>query len=112
MSLRELGTHLAEIGGLIGLIITRKELDFAEVEPKDPVQHAEELVELYKKGKQKSLEALESAQPEDLEGNWVMRNGEHIILDLPKKEVIRMLALNHAYHHRARSEESRVGKEC
>lgn len=100
MSLKELAVHVVEISGLISLVITKPELDFSVEKKPLEINSTEELVDFYKKLKQKSIEALENVKAEELNEIWVMRNGEHIIMELPKKEVIKIMALNHAYHHR------------
>ena len=32
---------------------------------------------------------------------WVLRNGNQILMELPKIKFIRSMAMNHLYHHRA-----------
>lgn len=100
MSIKQLSVHVAEITGLISLIINQDELDFAKVTKKPEINSAEELVAFYKKLKQKSLEALDVVSDEELNKIWVMRSGDHIIMKLPKKDMIRVMAMSHAYHHR------------
>lgn len=100
MSLKQLAVHLAEITGLISLIVHQDELDFAAVTKKPKINSTEELVSFYKKLKQKSMQALDEVKEEDLDKLWVMRSGDHIIMELPKKDFIRVMAMSHAYHHR------------
>lgn len=100
MTLKQLAVHLAEINGLISLVINKEELDFSTITTKPEITSTEELVEFYKKLKQKSLSALKNTTDEELGKIWVMRNADHIIMKMPKKDMIRVMAMSHAYHHR------------
>ncbi len=100
MTLKALAIHLAEISGLTSLVITTPELDFSKTKKTIEINTTKELVDFYKKLKQKSIAALQTAKEEELDKNWIMRNGDFVIMDSPKREIIRTMALSHAYHHR------------
>src|SRR5690606_29497952 len=77
-------------------------LDFGNNTLKRPeINNTEDLLNVHEQGIRDSVAALKAARDEDLNENWVLRNGEHIILDMPKSAVIRSMAMNHIYHHRA-----------
>ncbi|HET8573257.1 MAG TPA: DinB family protein [Edaphocola sp.] len=102
MTLKHLAAHVADLAGWPAFIVKTQFLDFANNNLERPVvESTEDLLALLKKGTEESVEALKNVTEEDLEGNWILRNGEHIIIDMPKAAVIRNMALNHIYHHRA-----------
>lgn len=102
MTLLELASHVAELPGMfISDVIAGQELDFAK-KPYNfqPIGNAEELMAFFESNLSRALEALQSTSVENLEQVWTMRNGEHVIVSLPRKAVIRTIALNHLIHHR------------
>lgn len=102
MTLKHLATHVARLAEWPGFIIKTQFLDFADNNLERPVvQSTEDLLSLLQNGTNESIEALKNATEEDLEDNWILRNGEHIIIDMPRAAVIRNMAMNHIYHHRA-----------
>lgn len=102
MTLKQLATHVAHLAQWPGFILKTPFLDFANNNLERPVvNNTEDLLQLLQSGTTESIEALKSATTADFEQNWILRNGEHIILDMPRSAVIRRMALNHIYHHRA-----------
>ncbi|MCC7400252.1 MAG: DUF1572 family protein [Chitinophagaceae bacterium] len=102
MSIKELASHIVGLASRPGLIVNTRYLDFAENKTKKPEIHTtKDLIREFEEGTKKSIEALRKAKDEDLKENWIMRNGHHIILDMPKEDAIRHNGMNHVYHHRA-----------
>lgn len=102
MTLKQLASHVAQLAEWPGFIVKTQFLDFANNSLERPVvNNTEDLLNLLQKGTDESVEALKAASEKDLEDNWILRNGEHIIIDMPKAAVVRRMALNHFYHHRA-----------
>lgn len=102
MSLISLASHIAEIPGLfVTQTLKSNEMNFATSKYKRPVfDTSVELLQFYDETLQNAVATLQEASDEDLALTWTMRNGEHIILSLPKRAVIRSLCLNHVVHHR------------
>lgn len=101
MSLSALSIHLAEIPGWVAMMLGSSELDFQAGDFKPTkIEYAADLLPIFEKSFQKGKAALENAREEDLEDRWVMRSGDHIMLDLTKYEAIRH-SLNQITHHRA-----------
>lgn len=100
-TLKSLAVHIAELAGMPAAIVGLDELDLAAVEPAPKINNAQDLVAYYNKGKTQSVEALKKISDEDLNKEWTLRYGDHIIKKLPKKDMIRNMGLSHAYHHRA-----------
>ena len=101
MTIRSLATHIAELPTWVTLALTTDGLDFA-TQPYDPkiINNTAELMDLFEISLEDGRSHLKVANDGQLEGNWTLRSGEHILMDLTKYETIR-----HTYcqivHHRA-----------
>lgn len=101
MSVKALASHIAILSGWPGLIATTDYLDFADGSLQHPkVETTADLLVILDEGVKKAVEALHSVSDADLANHWILRSGDHIILELPKAVMIRNLAMNHIYHHR------------
>lgn len=100
MSMQKLSVHIAEIPGWIESALTQDVLDFANGYKPTPVDHSDDLLELLEESVQKSKEALDEADEDDLLPDWTMKNGDQVLMVMPKHEVIRH-SLNQLTHHRA-----------
>ena len=101
MPLGRLATHVAEIAQWTNATITQDELDFAQSDYKPAtLNNAAELVELFDRCIAESVELLQGASDADLMRSWRLRNGEKVLLEMPKAMVIRSMVLNHLIHHR------------
>jgi hypothetical protein len=65
------------------------------------VATTEELVAFHQKNIADAVEAMEKATDEDMMKPWTLRNGDHVIMTMPKVAVIRNVGMNHIIHHRA-----------
>ncbi len=102
MTLKSLATHVAMLSRMAGIIATTELLDLADGALKAPeIVSAKELVSLSDKGTEESVMALKTKEDADLRGEWTMRFGDRVIMQLPKAQAIRSMGLNHLYHHRA-----------
>ena len=101
MTIRALTTHIAEIPGWIEHGITNDGLDFAAT-PYNPkvINNTKELLEVFEESVAKSKAQLIEKNETKLDGRWVMRNGDTVLMDLSKAEVIRH-SLCQLIHHRA-----------
>jgi uncharacterized damage-inducible protein DinB len=101
MTIRALATHIAEIPGWIEHGINNDGLDFAKMPYKPKViNNTKELLEMYEEAVTKGKSVLTEANENKLNGRWVMRNGDIVLMDLSKAEVIRH-SLSQFIHHRA-----------
>jgi len=101
MKLGRLATHVAELSGWIMMTIKTDELNFANFDYKpvtDPT--SEQLLAIHDDNVRNAIEVLETATDEDLAKIWTMRNGDQVIMALPKSVVLRSMCFNHVYHHR------------
>ena len=102
MTLKSLATHIANLSRMAGIIATTDSLDLADGTLKAPeIASAADLVALSDKGTAESVNALKGKKDEDLRGDWTMKFGDKVIMQLPKAQAIRSMGMNHLYHHRA-----------
>ena len=46
------------------------------------------------------VQTLENTSDEQMQANFTLRNGDHVIATIPRKVAVRSMALNHIIHHR------------
>lgn len=100
MSLKDLAVHIAEIPGWIETALNQDMLDFSDGYKPTPVENSDDLIELLEQSVQKSQKALNGASEDDLLPDWTMKNGDQVLMVMPKHAVIRH-SLNQITHHRA-----------
>jgi uncharacterized damage-inducible protein DinB len=100
MTLQRIASHIAELPTWVTNAIKKDGLDLGAGFQPTLLPSAEEMVSYYEKNVQEALETLESAAPEVFDEMWTLRRGDHIIFTMPKKVVIRNMAMNHLVHHR------------
>lgn len=100
--LNKLAHHLAEFGEWGAVTITQDELDFAQPmeRPLTP-ETAEGFVAMFDAGMARFQAALAAITDEAMHAPWTMRNGETVIMSLPRMAVLRGMVMNHMIHHRA-----------
>lgn len=102
MTLKQLAVHIANLSKRPAQVITTQYLDLADSSIKKPeINNPTDLIKEFEEGTSQSIDALKSVSDDDLNVNWIMRRGEHIIINMPKAAVIRNMGLSHLYHHRA-----------
>lgn len=101
MTIKNLAVHLAELPGWPSMILNTKQLDFAEsdYEP-TPVEDSEELLKLFEKSLEKGRTALEQASEDDLKLDWMLCNGDQILMEFTKYKALRH-SFDQITHHRA-----------
>jgi uncharacterized damage-inducible protein DinB len=101
MTMQRLATHVAELPSWVSITLNTSELDFAKEEYKPvEIKNREELLQYFEKNLADAKQHLEKATEEDLQPNWILRNGEQIYSVNTKAEVIRM-SYCQTVHHRA-----------
>lgn len=101
MSIRQLGTHIAELPTWIGMVLNTSELDFAAnpYQPKE-INDTKTLVDYFEANLIACRKELTNGNEASLEELWTLRNGSDIYSQEPKQDVIRM-TMNQITHHRA-----------
>jgi uncharacterized damage-inducible protein DinB len=101
MSLGRLATHIAQIPHWISDVIHIDDYDFsARPYISNTASSQEELIEIFQTTLDKAFNDLSGMTDEDMNKKWVVRMGEKIMYDTPKKVAIRGWALSHLIHHR------------
>jgi uncharacterized damage-inducible protein DinB len=101
MPMARLATHIADMPHWAISIAGSDELDIAKGEAnpkalgsqKEILAHFQAQVEGFKK-------ALAGKSDQELQRSWRLKNGSHVILDLPRIVALRSFVLNHVIHHR------------
>ena len=100
--LNKLAHHLAEFGDFGAITITQDALDFSKPMPRPPMpETAEGFVAMFDAGMARFQAALAGITDEGMQAHWTMRNGETVIMSLPRMAVLRGMVMNHMIHHRA-----------
>ena len=100
MSLGHLAMHVATIPGVICGWANEDVTEFGARQP-DPTS-TEEIVAAHDKGVAAVRQILTSLSDDDVRKNWQgkPKGAPTAIMTFPKIDLLRMLALNHTYHHR------------
>ncbi|MFD2284832.1 DinB family protein [Pedobacter petrophilus] len=101
MKLKSLASHIAELPEWVNLAFTTDGLDF-ETAPyqEKKVESNDDLLKLLEESYEKGRSELAQSSVEDFDKQWILRNGEHILGDLTKYEMMRM-SFSQIIHHRA-----------
>lgn len=101
MKMKSLASHIAELPSWVSLAITTDGLDFATAPYEEKkVESKEDLLQLLIASYESGKNQLENAEGVNLDQSWILRNGEQILGDLTKYEMIR-IAFSQTIHHRA-----------
>jgi uncharacterized damage-inducible protein DinB len=79
MSLGQLATHLAELPGWMGMVLTTSELDFGK-DAYQPtiVNNGGELMNFFERSLAEGKKQLSKANDKQMEDIWTLRNGEQV----------------------------------
>ncbi len=101
MTVKKLANHLAELPGWLAYVLEQDVLDFAKTPYKE---HQNEdtagLLKFFDESLQQGRKLLAGATEAMLEEPWVMRDGETIYMECPRRVILRE-TLNQTVHHRA-----------
>jgi uncharacterized damage-inducible protein DinB len=100
-TLGRLATHVAEIPHWTSRIITIDDWDFlARGFSAQVAQTHDELMQIFSDKLGQAIADLNSMKDEDFEKIWIVRRGDQMRRELPKKIAIRNWGFNHLIHHR------------
>jgi len=101
MKMKSLASHIAELPAWVSFAVTTDELDFATAPYEEKkVESNEDLLKLLEESYESGKSDLEKMNQQNLNNQWVLRNGDQILSDLTKYEMIRV-AFSQTTHHRA-----------
>jgi uncharacterized damage-inducible protein DinB len=100
-TLAELARHVADIPGLAAAILETDEMDALARPPREPLNTAAQLIELFEGGVSALHGALSRADDERMRGDWALRAGDRVFVRRPRRALLRTMFLSHMIHHRA-----------
>lgn len=101
MELKPLVSHLVDVFGWPTYIMRTEYLDFANNDyPQPKIESRQDLLNTFEKNYKAGLDTLKNLNLEQLDENWDIRQGEHIIKKWSKYGAIRH-AFKQVTHHRA-----------
>ena len=101
MKMKSLASHVAELPEWISLALTTDGLDFATAPYEEKkIESADDLTKILEASYNAGKKELEKASEESLTERWVLSNGEQILSDSTRYEMIR-IAFSQTAHHRA-----------
>lgn len=101
MTMVQLATHIAEIPEWIGMVLNTTELDFAKNAYQPTiVESSPALLEFFEKKLVDGRKELTNATDEKLNGTWIIRNGDQVLISMPKDQMLRDIFCQ-IVHHRA-----------
>lgn len=101
MSIKEVATHIAELPSWVPMVFTTKELDFNTMDYTPPaINSTQDLLDLLNDNIEMAESFLRPENEGELSKEWILRNGDKILSNDSKAEVIRMV-YNQITHHRA-----------
>lgn len=101
MTIGKLANHISDVTGWIDIIVNQEELDFATSDYEVPENDTgAKLAEHFDTQIEKSLDVLQNVSDEDLLKTWSLRNGDEIIMEMPRIAFLRGMVMSHLIHHR------------
>jgi uncharacterized damage-inducible protein DinB len=101
MTLGRLATHVAEIPHWTSRIINIDDFDFAvQGFSSHTASSSEELLKIFQDKLDAALADLEKMSDAEFDKHWIVRVGEKVVYDIPKKVAVRGWAFSHLIHHR------------
>jgi CTP:molybdopterin cytidylyltransferase MocA/uncharacterized damage-inducible protein DinB len=101
--LQKLANHLTDFGMWGEMTLTTEFLDFAQPMPPGPPAPttAAGFVAQFDERMARFKAVLSTATDEQLMGTWTMKNGDTVLMAMPRVAVIRNMVISHMIHHRA-----------
>ena len=98
----ELAQHIATIYYWYAGTLTQDVYDISADSPvRGDTNNIKATLALFESNVEKARAALQSITEEDLQTNWTMKAGGHVVLGpMPRGVVARSFLFNHIYHHR------------
>ncbi|MFC4213118.1 DinB family protein [Pedobacter lithocola] len=101
MKLKSLASHIAELPEWVNMAFTADGLDFATAPYEEKkIENTDDLMKLLETSYQSGKAELEKAQPSCFDEQWILRNGEQVLGDWTRYEMMR-IAFSQIIHHRA-----------
>jgi uncharacterized damage-inducible protein DinB len=99
-TLGQLAAHIAGVQPGVASMLQSETAEVSSVPPDKTPASAEELVATFDEGLIAARQSLDGMTDADLMSNWSLVHDGRPIFTAPKIGVVRMIVLNHLYHHR------------
>lgn len=99
MTLGKLAGHVSDLTGWTGFVLGSTELDVTGYKSPEPGS-TEELLAIFDKNVESTKQAIAAAKDEDLGVEWKLVAGSHVIMAMPRGQIMRGMCFNHTVHHR------------
>jgi uncharacterized damage-inducible protein DinB len=99
-TLGQLAAHIAGVQPGVASLLQNPTADVTKIPPDQAATSAEDVVSSFDTGLAAAKQTLGAMTDEDLMSNWSLVNDGKPIFTAPKIGVVRMIVLNHIYHHR------------
>jgi len=100
MTLGRLATHIAEIPGWVGRIVTMPGFDLGGEHAPQTAPATAEVLAMFDAGVSLAMQALTPLSDETLLESWRLTKRGQLVLEMSRIGMVRMLLLNHLIHHR------------
>jgi uncharacterized damage-inducible protein DinB len=100
-SLAELATHVADIVNRGTNVLDSDGMDLGTRAPLAPMDSAAELLAHYDAGLARFTAALAATDLDHLAQPWTLRRGTQVLMELPRRTLLRQMMMSHLVHHRA-----------
>ncbi|HEX8030980.1 MAG TPA: DinB family protein [Vicinamibacterales bacterium] len=100
MSLGQLALHVATVPGLVAELAAKDSIPEPPAFTQPEAATAAELVPTLEASLAKAHEVLSGLDDAQLNATWRLMSGDKEIMAMPRAAVLRMIMLNHWYHHR------------
>ncbi|QPH41893.1 DinB family protein [Pedobacter endophyticus] len=101
MKMKSLASHIADLPSWVSLGLNTDGLDFATAPYEEKkVENNDDLIKLLTENYESGKADLEKADEAKFDDQWILRNGDQILGDMTKYEIIR-IAFSQTTHHRA-----------
>jgi uncharacterized damage-inducible protein DinB len=100
MPLGRLATHVAELPVWASRVLGEDYDMLANPLPRPVMENTESLLAFFEERLNASKEALKNTNNEQLQQEWTLRRGEHIVAKGSRYDVMRSFMMNHQVHHR------------
>jgi uncharacterized damage-inducible protein DinB len=96
-----LATHVADILNRGTAVLETDGMDITGRQPMQPFDAASDLVAYFDASLERFNTALSSADLDSLARPWTIRRGDAVLLQQPRRVMLRTLMMSHLVHHRA-----------
>ncbi|MBI3207309.1 MAG: DinB family protein [Candidatus Solibacter usitatus] len=99
MAMGYLASHITEMIGWLKSMATEEGINFEGWKPFNAESNAA-LLAAFDENVKAGRAALAAATDEQLMSSWSLKNGDQTLMTMPKIGAIRVVAMNHVFHHR------------